>query len=147
MTEKSDGFMREDLPPNIPPEEMPIYRLWKRCLEDANGLRGEGQGIRIRVEMDCDGSAYIDAAILPRPAARSYARRRQEPKPATRDQVLDAMKGLEDRVTLEEKDDRFIVRPQRFLGDQWSEVNDQLRPAGFRWIRDGKNGRWEASKK
>jgi len=142
---ENEGFMREVLPPNIPPEETPLYQLWKRCQETAGAYRGESQGLRVKVEMP--GYGTIETEITPQPAARSYPRRRQEPKPVSKDQMLEALKGLEDRVTLEEKDDRFIARPKRFLGDQWSEVNDQLRPAGFRWIRDGKNGRWEASKK
>jgi len=39
--------------------------------------------------------------------------------------------------------DRFIVRPQRFLGDPWGQYNDALAPLGFRWIRAGNDSRWE----
>jgi len=39
--------------------------------------------------------------------------------------------------------DRFLVKPQAFLGDLWSKYNDVLATMGFAWVRAGGQSRWE----
>ena len=36
-----------------------------------------------------------------------------------------------------------VVKPVRFLGDKWGGVNDVLVGLGWRWVRDGRDSRWE----
>jgi len=43
--------------------------------------------------------------------------------------------------------DRFVVRPQVFLGDVWSSYNRALTSMGFAWVKAGNQARWEASVK
>jgi len=60
--------------------------------------------------------------------------------------VLDALEkaGLDTTVLdIYPESDRYVVKPQKFLGDVWARYNEALAPMGFTWIRAGKDGRWE----
>jgi hypothetical protein len=38
--------------------------------------------------------------------------------------------------------DGLCVKPKRYLGEAWGEINELVRSLGGRWIRNGKQGTW-----
>ena len=44
--------------------------------------------------------------------------------------------------------DGFAVKPKRFLGEVWSEVNEAVRALGGKWVKDNtpKDGSWRIPK-
>jgi hypothetical protein len=49
-------------------------------------------------------------------------------------------------LNIEEKDEVIIISPKKFLGDQWSTINEVIRNMGGVWIREGRDSRWEIKK-
>jgi len=35
------------------------------------------------------------------------------------------------------------IKPKKFLGDLWSDLNQKLKAFGYEWVKDGRNSRWE----
>jgi hypothetical protein len=56
------------------------------------------------------------------------------------EKALDAAKL--DSMRLDISPDAGKIQPKKFL-DDWSNFNSVLKPLGFEWVRDGRNGRWE----
>ena len=48
-----------------------------------------------------------------------------------------------DLLNIEVKGDVLVITAKKFLGDQWAEVNEAIKANGGKWIRDGKQSRWE----
>lgn len=44
---------------------------------------------------------------------------------------------------LEVSADNRVIKPRKFLGDAWGEINEELRREGYTWVSAGKDGRWE----
>ena len=38
--------------------------------------------------------------------------------------------------------DPTMIKPIKFLGDEWSTINRVLQDNGYTWIREGRNSRW-----
>ena len=42
--------------------------------------------------------------------------------------------------------DGLVVKPRKYLGESWSEVNEAVRALGGHWISNGKQGSWRIPK-
>jgi hypothetical protein len=64
-------------------------------------------------------------------------------KPASIEDVKDALKELIEQVNLTESDDSILVTPKGYLGkDLWYQINDALKPFDTQWVSAGKQSKW-----
>ena len=76
-------------------------------------------------------------------------------KPPEKIMVL-KLEGFKERLVSEEVDlsllrvmedeDKFIISPGGYLGEQWRPINDTIRSMGGQWVSAGKKSRWEVKK-
>jgi hypothetical protein len=66
-----------------------------------------------------------------------------EPDDVSYDKVIDIMNKADfDPQLVTISPDGDVVKPKKFLGDLWGNINEALRNAGYQWIREGRDSRW-----
>jgi len=69
------------------------------------------------------------------------------PKPKQRPKIADIQislgTDLVEALEFEERKEAIIIKPKRWLGDLWISINDKLKSYGAKWIKAGKDSRWE----
>jgi len=124
-----------------------VYILWKKVRDEVKRLEGWGQRIKIQL----GENPMIETEDIPLSQQRQGRFETRQPKSLTRDELESILKGFEDLVTIEEGKDVFLVKPKKYLGNQFDPLNDMLRNAvGVKtWTveEEGKKKHWRIPKK
>jgi len=77
-------------------------------------------------------------AILDGGQFQPMSETRPEPMP----DIEQALRGARIDVSLLEIKDKSI-KPTKWIGDDWTDINEVLKRHGYNWISAGENSRWE----
>ncbi len=124
-------------------------------LDKCKVLAPEGWGLDFEVGV---GDIHVIAkAVAPAPtggygggSGKPPFKKDEAPKALTLQTVQQAVTPYQDKLSIEEKEGKIIVKPKKFLGDEWAGINKELQKAGMTWGKldpnDSKSGAWQATK-
>ena len=72
--------------------------------------------------------------------------KRREVKKFNIDEVKKFIQENKELLMLVETSEGFIVKPRKWIGDRWGELNEKLKKLGFEWESAGKDSCWVKKK-